>query len=148
MGNTTTKMLKTRKDKPIKNNTPPPISEMTLWKKNMQTFMQSHITQLQNYSQSDLQFIKHRLQRLEDRHPVPYRSFDDERFVNALEEISYIMNNIGNWHVMQDRVRDLVNWYINQHRQDDLEEIAYIFCILVIEPQIIKSETTWSWDTI
>ena len=148
MGNTSTKAMKKRQNQQVIQNATPPLSKMTEWKNNMQTFMKTHITQLQNYSHGELDFVKYRLQRLIEGHPVPYRSFEDERFMNALAEIGELMTNLGNWQVMHNKSQDLVNWYVSQYRQDDLEEIAFIFCILVIEPQIRKTETTWSWTTI
>ena len=148
MGNTSTKTMQKKQEKNVKHNVPPPLSAIVIWKNNMQTFMNTHIQQLQNYSSGELEFVKYRLQRLVDKHPVPYRSFSDERFMNAVAEIGELMKYVGDWQTMQNKSCDLVNWYINQHRQNDLEEIAFIFCILVIEPQIIKMETTWSWNNI
>ncbi len=145
MGNTSTKAF--RKNK-VQHNVPPPLSPTDMWKNSIIEFMKTHITQLQNYSQNDLQFIKDRVSKFKSGYGYPFRSFSDEKFTNAVEEITELIKHIGNWYVMEQNATNLVTWYIQQQRQTELEEIAFVFCLLVIEPQVIKMETQWCWDAI
>jgi hypothetical protein len=157
MGNTTGKVfpkmsfiptLRKNKVRAQQHNVPPPLSQNDMWKNNMIEFMKTHIMQLQNYSDNELQFVKERVRKFNDGYGYPFRSFTDEKFSNAVDEITELMKDIGNWHSMQQRASTLITWYIQQQRQTDLEEIAFVFCVLVIEPQVIRMETRWCWDAI
>jgi hypothetical protein len=152
MGNTSAKvipMIRSRKDKnKVHTIVPAPLSPIAIWKNNMHIFMQTHITQLQNYTEEEINCVKRRLIRFEKGHGSPFKSCSNTSFLNAVAEITELFTSIGNWHVMNNTACDLVNVYMAQNRQSDLEEIAFVFCVLVIEPQIIRNETRWSWNTL
>lgn len=153
MGNTSGKVLPMIRSRKSKNkvhttNMPVPLSPIAIWKNNMHAFMQTHITQLQNYTDQEISFINKRLKQFEGGQGIPFRSCTNEMFVNAVTEITELFTAVGNWHLMYNKACDLVNNYMAQNRQSEMEEIAFVFCVLVIELQIIKNETRWSWDTL
>ena len=143
MGNASTKvipMMKTR-DNRVYKPIPPPIPMEEIWKEKMQDFMKNHILQLQNYSENEIDYVKQRLKRFEDGTGIPFRSLHDPKFKNAIIEVMHLMSFVGDWPLMLEHSDDIVRWYLSQKRQKEMEEIAFVFCVLVIEPQIIKIET-------
>jgi hypothetical protein len=153
MGNTSAKvipMMRSRKDKnknKVHANMPAPLSPIVIWKNNMHTFMNNHITELQNYTEQEIYWVRKRLQRFEAGQGIPLGT-RRKRFINALAEVNELFTALGDWQVMQNKACELVNFYMAEQRQSDLEEIAYVFCVLVIAPQIVRNETRWSWETI
>lgn len=144
MGNSSTKVMPKpahKNEDSIEKTIPPPLSSIAIWKSKMATFMQNHIIEMQNYEDGDLNYIQYQLKRLKDGHGLPFRTKDDERYNNAITEVTQLMTFIGQWHIMYIKACELINSYVAQQRQDDMEEIAFIFCIMVIEPQIVKRET-------
>lgn len=145
MGNSVAKALLRTK---AKTNTckvyeplPVPLLPMAVWQNNIQTFLQTHITQLQHYAESEVTYVQRRLERFEDGSGIPFRSNKDECYLNAVAEIVELMRFVGDWQGMNVKAIELVSKYVAQERYKDLEEIAFVFCVLVIEPQILKGET-------
>lgn len=127
---------------------PAPLLPIAVWKNNMQMFMNNHIQQLEGYTESEIMYVKYRLKRLEEGYDRPHTCISDEHFAQSIASIKELMDLTGEWHIMYEKACHLIDSYIEQNRQGDLENLAFMFCVLVIAPQIIKSETRWSWGNL
>jgi hypothetical protein len=122
---------KKHEDKPIKRESLP----IAIWTNNMLAFMRTLVRQFKQYDINNHTLVIERFRRFESGNGLPSRTCDDVCHQNAVQELSRLLNCVA-LESLSLQIAFLVNEYADMGRTKDFEEIAFIFAIVVNEPNL------------
>jgi hypothetical protein len=112
------------------------------WTERMLSFMRIHVKQFKEYDMQNHLLVLERFQRFANGSGLPSRTSQNLRHKNAIEELTKLFKCVA-LEALSLQIAYLVKAYAILGRTKDFEEIAFIFAIVVNEPNIRKYETCW-----
>ncbi len=115
------------------------------WRSRMLCFIDDHISDLKEFDKSSLVIAMDRFDRFARGAGFPSKTLHDKRHSNAIQELARILIRPDFDLNINANFRELLNFYYEQGRIEDFEEIAWVFSIIINSVKIRRYDPMWDF---